>query len=61
MLMMLKALSSVKWFAMANRGVSAYTQKAQDDFYAMNIQFPRKSFIFLSGDSEIFRKKRILQ
>lgn len=49
MLMMLKAMFSVKWFAEANRKLSAYTPKAQEDFYAMNILFPKKSFMFLSG------------
>ena len=36
-LMMLKALFSVKWFAKANRKISAYTSQAQNEFYAMNI------------------------
>lgn len=49
MFMMVKALASVKWFAKANKKISAYTQKAQDDFYEMNIQFPKKSFMFLAG------------
>lgn len=49
MFMMMKALVSVKWFAKANKKISAYTQKAQDDFYEMNIQFPKKSFMFLAG------------
>ena len=48
MLMMLKALFSVKWFAKANRKISAYTTKAQDEFFAMNIRFPKKSFMFLA-------------
>ncbi len=47
-LMMLKALFSVKWFAKANRKISAYTSQAQDEFYAMNILFPKKSFMFLA-------------
>ena len=49
MLMMLKAFISVKWFAKANRKISAYTEKAQEEFYEMNIQFPKKSFMFLAG------------
>ncbi len=49
MLMMMKALVSVKWFAEANKKISAYTEKAQDDFYEMNIKFPKKSFMFLAG------------
>lgn len=47
-LMMLKALFSVKWFAKANRNISAYTSQAQNEFYAMNILFPKKSFMYLA-------------
>ncbi len=47
-LMMLKALFSVKWFATANKKISAYTAKAQTEFYEMNILFPKKSFMYLS-------------
>ncbi len=46
--MMLKALFSVKWFAKANREISAYTPKAQNEFYAMNLRFPKKSFRYLA-------------
>lgn len=46
-LMMLKALFSVKWFAKANKKISAYTSQAQDEFFAMNVLFPKKSFMFL--------------
>lgn len=49
MLMMLKALFSVKWFAEANKKISAYTLQAQNDFYEMNIRFPRKSFMYLAS------------
>lgn len=49
MLMMLKAIVSVKWFAKANKKISAYSQKAQDEFYEMNIKFPKKSFMYLGG------------
>ena len=48
MLMMLKALFSVKWFAKANKKISAYTPQAQNEFFAMNILFPKKSFMFLA-------------
>ena len=47
-LMMLKALFSVKWFAKANKKISAYTSQAQNEFFAMNILFPKKSFMFLA-------------
>ena len=36
-LMMLKAFFSVKWFAEANKEISAYTSRAQDEFFAMNV------------------------
>lgn len=49
MLMMLKALFSVKWFARSNKKISAYSQKAQEDFYDMNIRFPKKSFMYLAS------------
>lgn len=49
MLMMLKALFSVKWFAKANRKISAYSLQAQNDFYDMNVQFPKKSFMYLAS------------
>ena len=48
-LMMLKAFISVKWFAKANKKISAYTSQAQNDFYDMNILFPKKSFMFLAA------------
>lgn len=49
MLMMVKALFSVKWFAQANKKISAYSVQAQNDFYEMNIQFPKKSFQYLAS------------
>lgn len=48
-LMMLKAMISVKWFAAANKKISACTPQAQTEFYDMNIQFPKKSFMYLSS------------
>lgn len=48
MLMMLKALFSVKWFAKSNKKISAYTSQAQDAFYDMNIHFPKRSFMYLA-------------
>lgn len=48
MLMMLKALVSVKCFAKANKKISAYTSQAQDEFFDMNLLFPKKSFVFLA-------------
>ena len=49
MLMMLKAIFSVKWFAKDNKKISAYTEQAQNEFYDMNIRFPKKSFMYLAG------------
>lgn len=48
MRMMLKALISVKWFAEENKKISAYTESAQEEFYRMNLRFPKKSFLYLS-------------
>ncbi|NBH82870.1 alpha/beta hydrolase [bacterium C-53] len=55
-LMMLKALFSVKWFAKANRKISAYTSQAQNEFFAMNILFPKKSFMFLATLNSMVNK-----
>ncbi len=49
MLMMLKAIFSVKWFAESNKKISAYTLQAQEDFYRMNLEFPKKSFQYLAS------------
>lgn len=48
-LMMLKAVFSIKWFARANKKICAYTVRAQDDFYNINIRFPKKSFMYMAG------------
>ena len=58
MLMMLKALFSVKWFAEANKKISAYTPQAQDEFFAMNILFPKKSFKFLASLNTMVNRHR---
>lgn len=54
--MMLKAMFSIKWFAKANKKISAYTSDAQDAFYNMNIRFKKKSFIYLSGLQKLVNK-----
>ncbi len=46
--MMLKGMLSMKWFARSNKKISAYTLQAQNDFYEMNMEFPRKSFMYLA-------------
>lgn len=48
MLMMFKAIVSVKWFAKSNRKISAFTPQAQQEFYEMNIRFPKRSFQYLA-------------
>ncbi len=58
MMIMLKALFSVKWFAKANKKISAYTSQAQDEFFAMNILFPKKSFIFLATLNSMVNKHK---
>lgn len=47
--MMFKAIFSIKWFAKSNKKIVAHTPKAQNDFYEMNIKFPKKSFIYLAS------------
>lgn len=56
MIMMLKALISIKWFAKANKKISAYTNEAQTTFYNMNIQFKKKSFMYMSGLQKLVNK-----
>ncbi len=56
MLMMLKALFSVKWFAKENKKISAYTVQAQDEFFDMNVLFPKKSFMFLATLNSMVNK-----
>lgn len=47
--MMMKAMISVKWFAKANKKISAYTSEAQEAFYDMNVKFKKSSFRYLAG------------
>lgn len=49
MLMLARALFSMTWFAKANKEICAHTPEAQEEFYAMNLCFPRKSFKYLAG------------
>ena len=48
MTMMLKALFSSKWFAKANKKISAFTDEAQEEFYQLNLQFKKSSFMYLA-------------
>ncbi len=56
MIMILKALFSIKWFAKSNKLISAYTKEAQEEFYKINIEFPKKSFIYLAGLNKLMNK-----
>lgn len=55
-LMMIKALFSIKWFAKSNKIISAYTDEGQEKFYRMNIRFPKKSFMYLAGLNGLVNK-----
>jgi pimeloyl-ACP methyl ester carboxylesterase len=52
-LMMLKALVSVKWFSKANKKISAATEPAQEAFYRMNVRFKKSSFRYLTTLSKL--------
>lgn len=56
MAMMLKAFVSVKWFAKANKKISAYTSEAQTEFYNLNVQFKKSSFKYMSGLQKLVNK-----
>lgn len=58
MRMMLEALFSVKRFARSNKKISAYTEKAQTDFYNMNIEFRKKSFKYLAPLNSMINTRR---
>ncbi len=48
MAMMFKAMFSITWFAKANKKISAFTSEAQEEFYKLNLQFKKKSFMHLA-------------
>lgn len=54
--MMLQAIFSIKRFANSNKKISAYTKEAQEEFYQMNIQFKKSSFMYLSGLKNLVNK-----
>lgn len=56
MAMMMKALISVKWFAKANKKISAYTEEAQEEFYEINKRFKKKSFKYLAKLKDLINK-----
>lgn len=48
-LMMLKAVFSIKWFASSNKKISAYSSRARQEFYDMNVKFRKRSFMYLAS------------
>lgn len=56
MQIMLKALFSIKWFAKANKKISAYTSDAQTEFYNLNIQFKKRSFMYFAKLQNLINK-----
>lgn len=56
LLMIIKALISIPWFAKSNKKVSAYTLEAQEEFYQMNIQFPKQSMRLLASLQNLINK-----
>lgn len=56
MKMMMKALFSIKWFAKDNKKISAYTSEAQEEFYNLNLQFKKSSFMYLAGLQKFVNK-----
>ncbi len=59
--MMFKALFSIKWFAKDNKKISAYTREAQEEFYKLNIEFNKKSFIYLSKLNNLINKFPVIK
>lgn len=49
MKMMFKALVSIRWFANANKKISACTEGAQEEFYRLNVEFRKSSLRYLAG------------
>ncbi len=56
MKMMLKAMISIKWFAKANKKISAYTESAQQEFYDLNVQFKKRSLKHLAKLSSLVNR-----
>ncbi len=53
---MFKAIFSIKWFAKANKTISAHTPQAQEEFYNLNVKFKKSSFRFLAGLNKLVNK-----
>lgn len=56
MAMVGKALVSVRWFAGANKAISAYTDQAQQEFYELNLGFPKRSLRHLAALGKLVGK-----
>lgn len=56
MALMLKAIFSIKLFAKANKKISAYTEEAQEEFYNLNIEFKKSSFMYMAGLQKLVNK-----
>ncbi len=56
MLMMLKAFFSIRCFARSNKKISAYSVEAQNKFYDMNLEFPKRSFVYLASLKKMINK-----
>lgn len=56
MIMMLKAMFSIKAFAKDNKKISAYTKEAQDKFYRMNLEYKKSSFRYLASLGKLVNK-----
>ncbi len=56
MAMVGKALVSVRWFAEANKAISAYTDRAQREFYELNLSFPKRSLRHLAALGKLVGK-----
>lgn len=54
--MIFKALISIKWFAKANKKISAYTPEAQEEFYKLNLKFKKKSLGSLAKLQKLINK-----
>ena len=51
-----KALFSIKAFAKANKEISAYSQEGKEEFYKLNLEFKKKSLIYLSKLQNLVNK-----
>ncbi len=51
--MMCRALVSIRWFAKANKKISAYKEAAQNAFYQRNLQFSKRSLRYLASLSKM--------